>query len=224
METPILDRINRIIRINKISKTDLYGTAFEGSGSLILFILIILLILSKNEKAARFYNRRLSVSSGIVQRRGRGITSRYARSDDGSPLEQLSRSWKSCPFLRKKVNPLYHTRRVLCQSPGGVFSVGAPQPPPPGVRMVSSEPGGQFSLHLPGRVRSGFPGSCRRFAPGAPGPPPCAPKGGWVRRSVSRDTRASVSSCSLRRKPLPPGCAPAPPVPSARATSSTRRG
>ena len=84
--------------------------------------------------------------------------------DTGEGVEFDSRAW-----IVTAVRP----------PPGESPSCGAPQPPPPGVSIRRTSPGGIRMVHLSGRrsARASSPPGSSQFSPTAPGPPPARPHG-----------------------------------------------
>src|SRR5206468_4845098 len=97
--------------------------------------------------------------------------------------------------------------------------VGLPQAPPPGVSIRSTSPGCSPTAVL---AASGAPFS--RLRPGAPSPPPAAPRGPWRRRSLRRLASAGANASISRMTPVPPAAAPLPPLPPRTAYVRTRSG
>src|SRR6185437_2420299 len=102
--------------------------------------------------------------------------------------------------------------------------VGGPYPPPPGVSMRSRSPGRSLPVTFAGSPRGGSPGTIRLSRPGAPGRPPCAPRGAWRRRSPISEKLISARASISRTTPSPPLCSPSPPDPRRSAYSLTRSG
>jgi hypothetical protein len=120
----------------------------------------------------------------------------------------VSRTWLRTLQLRMSARDARRrSATVQARRPrGSVSALGIPQPPPPGVAIVSTSPSRTSSATFDA-TSTPF----NAFDPGAPASPPARPHGACVRRSVNNVTSAGSRNSSSLTIPSPPEKRPAPP-------------